>query len=226
MAARPVCKIGPSMLASDLSCLKEEAQKVLDYGADYLHLDVMDGHFVPNLSWGPPVIKCLRKSVPNAFFDVHMMVSEPEKWVKDVADAGGNSFTFQIEATSDPDALISQIKNAGMKVGFAIKPKTPVDDAVLALATKVDMVLVMTVEPGFGGQSFMPDMMPKVSTLRTAFPALDIQVDGGLGPTTIDAAASAGANMIVAGSSIFKASDPADVISTMKSSVEKYCTTG
>lgn len=178
-------------------------------------------HFVPNISIGAPVVKCLRKKIPDAFFDLHMMVSEPEKWVDDIADAGANQYTFHLEATSNPEALIKQIKDKGMKVGMAIKPKTPVE-AVLPYVDQVDMILVMTVEPGFGGQKFMSDMMPKVKMLRVKYPNLDIEVDGGLSPDTIEEAAEAGANMIVSGSAVVKSTDPKSVIDTLRASVVKW----
>ncbi|KAJ8576040.1 hypothetical protein ON010_g3172 [Phytophthora cinnamomi] len=151
------------------------------------------------------------------------MVSKPEQWVSDIAEAGGDQYTFHLESSQDPLALIKQIRDAGMKVGLAIKPGTSAE-AAFPYVELVDMVLVMTVEPGFGGQSFMADMMPKVETIRAKYPTLDIEVDGGLGPSTIDAAAKAGANMIVAGSSVFKAADPRAVIVQMRNSVENSTT--
>jgi ribulose-phosphate 3-epimerase len=208
--------IGPSVLAGDMSNLAAETIRMMEFGADYIHLDVMDGHFVPNLTFGAPVIECLRKHT-SCWFDVHLMVSEPERWVGSMAKAGANTFTFHVEVgpTERLFALIDCIKAANMKVGIAVKPHTPIC-ALDPFFDKVDQVLVMTVEPGFGGQSFMGEMMSKVRAVRSLHPHMDIQVDGGIDLKNIEAVSRAGANMIVAGSSIFKAAAPAETIASMK----------
>jgi ribulose-phosphate 3-epimerase len=178
----------------------------------------MDGHFVPNITFGAPMVKSLREKLPGVFFDMHMMVSEPAKWVDDMADAGANMYTFHIEATNGSDdvkSLIKKIKDRGMKVGIGVKPKTSVD-VLLPFLEEVDMVLVMTVEPGFGGQKFMSDMMPKVRSIRGRYPEMDIEVDGGLSLSTIDEAAKSGANMIVSGSAVVKSPQREVVIKELR----------
>lgn len=162
-------KIGISILNSNLANLSSESLNLLKCGADYLHLDVMDGQFVPNITFGHTMVKCLRKDLGREpFFDVHMMVDKPLQWIEPMADAGCSQYTYHFETSNDHTGVIRKIREAGMRVGLAIKPKTPVE-SVLPFVDSVDMILVMTVEPGFGGQKFMPNMLTKVETLRKQF---------------------------------------------------------
>lgn len=205
-------KISPSMLASDYANLQAELKKC--ESAELIHLDVMDGHFVPNISIGAPVIKAM-KSVCNVPFDVHLMISHPLQYIQDFADAGADIITFHTECDDDIDATINKILECGCKASLSVKPGTPIE-AVYPYMDKLAMVLVMTVEPGFGGQSFMADMMPKIQKLRADFPNIDIEVDGGVNAETIKTCAKAGANVFVAGSAVFKSENPVQTISLLK----------
>lgn len=202
-------KISPSILAGDFSRLGAELSAMERAGADMIHLDVMDGHFVPNISFGAPVIKSLRKG-SGLFFDTHLMISDPLRYIGDFAGAGANLITFHIESESDPAATIAAIKARGKLAGLSLKPKTPAE-ALFPFLGDIDLVLVMTVEPGFGGQKFMPDMLPKIRELRREAEnrglAPDIQVDGGIDAATARLVCEAGANVLVAGSSLFSQPD-------------------
>lgn len=211
-------KISPSVLASDFANLEAELEKCSDGGAELIHLDVMDGHFVPNISIGAPVIAALDK-VCDTPFDVHLMISDPLFYIDDFIKAGADIITFHIECESDIEKTIDKIVDAGCKAALAVKPNTPIE-AVYPYLDTLSMVLVMTVEPGFGGQSFMESTMPKIKELRAKCPELDIQVDGGINADTIKIAGRAGANVFVAGSAVFKSDDPAATIKLLKENAE------
>lgn len=207
-------KISPSILAADYANLGNELKKCEEIGASMIHLDVMDGHFVPNISIGPPVIASLRKccALP---FDVHLMISDPLKYAGAFIAAGADMITFHVEAESGVQETIDAILAGGCRAGLVIKPDTPAD-SVFPYIEKLSMVLVMSVEPGFGGQSFMPQTMEKVREIRDFCDArkmdMDIEVDGGITPETISLAAASGANVFVAGSALFHAENPREVI--------------
>ena len=187
-------------------------------GADWLHIDVMDGHFVPNITLGAPIVKCMRKC-SDLVFDVHLMISDPKKYIPDFVNAGADIITFHIESDSPVEETIDLIRSLGCKAALSVKPGTPVEE-VFPYLDKLSMVLVMTVEPGFGGQSFMENMMPKVKTLREEINRrgleTDIQVDGGISEKNAALAGENGANVLVAGSAIFGSADPKETIKNLK----------
>lgn len=213
-------KIAPSLLACDFSKMGEEIQKVDKAGADLIHLDVMDGHFVRNLTIGPAIVKSVRPYTKLPF-DVHLMIDYPLDYIDAFADAGADIITFHVESMSEPDMTIDKIHDRGLKAGLVIKPGTPAK-AVYPYLDKLYMVLVMTVEPGFGGQEFMEDMMPKVTAIKEECKkrGLDvlIEVDGGISEKTIGAAAKAGVDISVSGTGVFKAENTEAAIKALKES--------
>lgn len=209
-------KISPSILASDYANLQSELDRIST--SDMIHIDVMDGHFVPNISIGAPVVAAVKKvcTVP---FDVHLMISNPLDYVEDFANAGADIICFHTECDSDTEQTVDKILSLGKKAALAIKPATPIDEVVKFL-DKLSMVLVMTVEPGFGGQSFMESTMPKIEALRKINSDIDIEVDGGINADTVKIAAKAGANVFVAGSAVFKSENPAETIALLKKNAQ------
>lgn len=202
-------KMAPSILSADFARLLEDVKKVENAGCEYLHIDVMDGHFVPNITLGPAIVKSLRNDV-NMVFDAHLMIENPDNYIKDFADAGCDIIVVHEEACTHLHRTIQNIKSHNVKAGVALNPATPIENIKYVLKD-VDMVLIMTVNPGFGGQSFIDGMIDKIKELKALIDEqgleVDIQVDGGIKPSNVDKVVKAGANVIVAGSAIFNSDD-------------------
>ena len=204
-------KIAASILSADFANLKHDCTRLLEAGVDLMHFDVMDGHFVPNISYGAPVLKCLHAAMPDVYYDVHLMISDPARYAADFAKAGASLITFHLEAVPDTaEEVIAAIRAAGCQVGISIRPGTPVE-AVFPYLGVVDLILVMSVEPGFGGQKFIPTTVSRVAAIKAECNRRGvsprIEVDGGINTETASLCAQAGASVLVMGSAFFKAQD-------------------
>ncbi len=215
--------IAPSILSADFSCLGKEVRAVVEAGADWIHIDVMDGHFVPNITIGPPVIKALRK-ITDLPFDVHLMIAQPEGYIADFVEAGANIISVHVEASTHLHRTLTEIRRLGCKPGVVLNPATPLESITYVLE-EVDMVLLMTVNPGFGGQEFINAVSPKIEKLREIIDRLNlpvaIEVDGGANLETIAIMARAGADIFVAGSAIFNQPDYKAAISRLRTVVDR-----
>lgn len=208
--------VAPSILAADFARMGDACRAVLDAGADLLHLDVMDGHFVPNLTMGPALCHSLRDAFPDTPFDVHLMVEDPSMFVESFADAGATHLTFHVEAVPEPAALARVVHDAGLTAGLALNPDTPVE-RVLPHVEAFDLILVMSVFPGYAGQAFIPGVLEKARRLRAVLRASQrLEVDGGVNATTAPDCRDAGCDTLVAATAVFKAPDPADAIATLR----------
>ncbi len=232
---RKYLKIAPSILAADFTCLGDEARRVADSGADYMHVDIMDGNFVPNISFGPDLVAAINRST-DMFLDVHLMIYRPYDYIEKFIQAGADQITFHLEATEDVEDTLDFIRKCNVKAGLAISPETP-ESLLLKYLDKCDLMLLMTVHPGFGGQSFMPEVLEKIRFIRKtcdnlriryggvslkdgqdedSIPPFDIQVDGGIDAETAELCFEAGANVLVSGTHLFKAPDMKVAVQAMR----------